>query len=317
MKLTNKFNLPAPFVRAVEDDYELVGDISVTGFINPIRQTVLMRRHWDEIAEDASDRVWSLLGSAAHVVLERATKAPQIPEKRLAMWIRDGSIRPIPLENAKELMNTAHEGLVVSGRSDLLEPEIAGLGTEWTLTDWKVTSAWTHVFGSRLEDWTAQLSLYAYLYEIHGYRIEKARIIEIFRDWDKRKANDESYPQLPIMEVPIKLWTFEKTSDYLHERSKALLEAMELPDEELPECSPQERWARPSRWAIYKTKKARRAYRVVESRDDARAIQAKLRLSGANPKMELREGADVRCASYCPVARFCSYYKARHNEEIN
>ena len=74
MKITNNHNLPQSVVSAVSNDpYDRGGsDYTCTELISPVRQVMLRHRHGDEITEDASDRVWSLLGQAVHHILERA-----------------------------------------------------------------------------------------------------------------------------------------------------------------------------------------------------------------------------------------------------
>ena len=85
MKLTNKSNLPSVIKRAVlNDPYDGSGsDISTTRLIAPPRIKVLEEKHWDEIEEDLSDKIWALLGSSVHSVIERAVTDEDISELRL------------------------------------------------------------------------------------------------------------------------------------------------------------------------------------------------------------------------------------------
>jgi len=103
MKLTNKYNLPRPLVSAIENDpYKKVGDISITSLIAAPRQHQLLMRHDTAITIDASERIYMLLGSAVHAILERADTKDALPEERLT---------------AKVL------GWTVSGQPDLLGPD--------------------------------------------------------------------------------------------------------------------------------------------------------------------------------------------------
>ena len=73
MQLTNAMQLPDTIVEAVKaDNYHQDGHISVTGLIQPPRQRQLYERHKDLIVEDVSDRVWMLMGSNVHHILERS-----------------------------------------------------------------------------------------------------------------------------------------------------------------------------------------------------------------------------------------------------
>jgi len=58
MRITNKYGLPEAIVNAVQQRKASDGRISVTSLIDSpqIRQLVL--DHWDELEDDASDRLW-------------------------------------------------------------------------------------------------------------------------------------------------------------------------------------------------------------------------------------------------------------------
>ena len=58
MRITNERNLPYALVKAVENDSYNMGsaDKSVTGLLQPPRQSALRELHADEVTEDASDQ---------------------------------------------------------------------------------------------------------------------------------------------------------------------------------------------------------------------------------------------------------------------
>jgi hypothetical protein len=73
MKITNKHNLPEPIYRALTEDNYSRGnsDLSVTQLIDSPRIRILKHRHNDEITEDASEMLWSVLGTAVHTMFEQ------------------------------------------------------------------------------------------------------------------------------------------------------------------------------------------------------------------------------------------------------
>ena len=85
MKYTNASNLPQAIERAViNDPYSSKGsDISTTKLIAPPRIRVLQKQNWEDIEEDISDRVFSLLGQSVHHIIERSKTRKEIAEKRL------------------------------------------------------------------------------------------------------------------------------------------------------------------------------------------------------------------------------------------
>ena len=71
MKITNKLNLPQPFVDAVTREYQYKDkQYSVTAILKDVREILLTRRHNDEIEQDVADMIWLIFGTAVHKVLE-------------------------------------------------------------------------------------------------------------------------------------------------------------------------------------------------------------------------------------------------------
>jgi len=172
MNITNKKHLPELLVRAVKNDPYSSGnltDISATTLIRPPQQVALQREHGSELVEDAADRVWALLGSASHAILERAAGPNDISEARYYADIL---------------------GWKVSGQVDLIE-------SDGTLDDFKVTSVWSvkDAIENGKSDWEEQLNILAYLARVNGEQINKLRIIAICRDWSPSGAlRDANYP---------------------------------------------------------------------------------------------------------------------------
>ncbi len=279
---TNVYGLPIPFVQAVSyNSYKQVGNISITGLIKPPRMRILEKRHDTEITEDVSERVWLLLGSAVHSVLERIDTDNHLLEERLTAEV---------------------DGWTISGKPDLLDP--GGI-----LTDWKVTSVFAFLLGDKPE-WIQQLNFYKWLYHKQGFKITKLQIIAILRDWSKMRARRESdYPQAAIHTVQITMLdipAIEQTISslvHLHKTSE------DLPDDKLPECTSADRWERPTTYAVKKEINIR-AFRVFESESEAKSL---LDEKGKGWIIETRPGASIRCQEYCLAAPFCNFYQGIKN----
>jgi hypothetical protein len=272
-KLTNRASLPQAIVDAVSNDGYSKGDadISVTGLLKPPRVTVLEQKHEHEIVEDASDRIYSLLGQSIHTVLERANRTA-IAERRMSIQM---------------------EGWTISGGMDVYEEN-------GTLLDYKMTSVWKLVKGD-LEEWTKQLNLYSVMLRHHGHKVNKLQVIAILRDWSKMEAKkDPNYPQAQVVNINIPLWTPEKAEQFMRERIILHKQARIT----LPECSSEDRWARPDVWAVMKTGKVR-AVKLHSSEKEANMHKGFDRTLS----VVYRPGFNVRCESYCPVSKFCSQYQ--------
>jgi hypothetical protein len=284
MRLTNVLNLPQPLETAIvgfEKGYQSGrGDtkISVTQLINPPLYKRLNDLHWDEIEEDVSERIWLLLGSAIHGILEKSAGLDVLAEERLFTEVR---------------------GWKVSGQADLYEPN-------GTLSDYKVTSIWS-VKDDPKKEWEQQLNVLAYLYELAGFEVKKLQIVAILRDWSKGKSFQVDIPA-PVKVIPIKKWTREELLKFLGERVALHQLAAQTDVERIPHCTPDERWSKPSTYAVMKhgRKSAVKVY------DDLGEANAAASTDAVNLYVEDRPGQDVRCEQYCPVNKWCPYYLRTH-----
>ena len=278
MKITNKFGLPEPLASALGNDkYKQVGDISVTGLIKPPKVRVLEKRHWNDLEEDISERVYRFLGSSVHEVFSRGNTDNALSEERLSVEI---------------------EGWKVSGQLDFYH-------ADGTLSDYKVTSVYSFMLGDKIE-WEQQLNCYAYLLNHAGFPVKSLRIVAILRDWQASKVA-EGYPPAPAISVPVELWDLQNTEDFICSRVQDHKNAEKLSDDEIKICSPKERWERPTTWAL-KKKKNIRATKVFDSEETAKEA---LEWMPDKKDMEIvkRPGESVRCLRYCSVSKFCNFGK--------
>ena len=286
MKITNRYSLPTPLVRAVshERPYE-PGVISVTSLIKPPQMYALEIAHDDEIEEDASDRIWMLLGSAVHSVLEWAQVDNVLQEEEL---------------------RTTVLGWTVTGRPDLYEEP--GM-----LDDYKVTSVYAFLNGVKVE-WEQQVNGYAWLFGLHGFPVEEARIVAILRDWTKSKVNGADYPPAASLTLPVVLWPAERQAHFVEDRVQ-LHQAVIEGRIEAPPCTPEERWRRATTYALIRgaNKRATKVCDTLQEADVWRADQDK----PSEYRIEQRLGASVRCESYCRVASWCPQYQMMLQERAD
>jgi hypothetical protein len=105
----------------------------------------------------------------------------------------------------------------------------------------------------------------------------------------------------------MKLWTMEEREAYVAKRI-SLHSACEFAietDGDLPNCTPEEMWEKPTVWAV-KKKGNIRAKALYES--EALATTA-LEQYGKDYEIEVREGERTRCANFCPVSQYCQQYR--------
>lgn len=301
--ITNLAGLPDPVYRALaSNNYVGGGDISATRIIAPPRIVALRKFHEDEIVEDASDRIWSVLGSAGHKVLEMSATDEEIVETRLSM----------PFDGIKE--GKGFLRWTVTGQPDLYQPK------NRAIYDYKYTSVWSVL--SEKTDWEKQVNIQAMLHRYQKDLVEQGFIVAFMRDWQVRKAKfEKNYPPVQAKVISIPLWPNEEAIDYvskrvrLHQKAQKDYMASGFDADVLPMCSEDERWYRGHGYAVKKQDKNgkinKKADRVFTSLTDAR--QFMVDNTSTLPKgkswapIEERKGENIRCMDYCDVWAFCPF----------
>ena len=282
MKLTNKYGLPETVVKALTRSEYTKGESnrSITQIIDSPRVRILRQENWENMEEDVSEKMWAVLGSAAHKMFEETGDENHLTEERLY---------------------TEVEGWVISGATDVQRIEEDGI----TVIDYKTTSVWSVILGKK--EWEYQLNCYAYLVRhAKGQKVKSLKVIAILRDWRAKDAEQkEDYPKAPIVEIDVPLWSDQEQDAYVHERVALHQEAefQRLTGAELPECSDSERWAKSDIWAVKKIGN-KRAIKLYDNEEEAKANLL------AGQEIEFRRGEPTRCtANWCRVNAWCSQYK--------
>jgi len=308
MIFTNEYELPEPLFNALtHDGYVKRGDISVTSLIMPPRIRVLSQRHDERLVGDVSERLWMLLGTAVHAILENAGGKYRDDQGYIDAFAIENPGPPNDPDSLfcrKEIeLETQCEEWTVTGTADLWE-------YPGTLSDYKITSVWSVISGKPKPEWIAQLNLYGLMAHMQGYAVDKLQICAILRDHSKLKAlGGKGYPKVPFRVVPVPMWSQEKAATYLKQRVRLHQEAEGLADNYLPFCTPEERWERPTVYAVRKTAN-KTATKLHEDKEAAAEHAETLaEKTGKKHVVDTRTGESVRCESYCAVAPFCNQYR--------
>ncbi len=285
MRITNHTNLPEPVYQALtHSDYSRGNsNRSVTQLIDSPRVRILKAENDNLIQEDASDMVWSVLGTAVHNMFEQHQPDGHIVEERLFAEV---------------------DNWVISGAIDLQRSE--GDGTV-TILDYKCTSVWSVIYGKK--EWDRQLNFYAWLVEQNGEtEVSALSIVAVLRDWQRNRSGEKNYPQAPIVIVDIPLWSQQDRDSYVRERVRLHDEAefLRLTGEPLPLCSDDERWKKPDTFAV-KKEGNKRALRVLDSMQQAEEYMGEKE----GLAIEVREGRYTRCEdNWCRVAEWCDQWRS-------
>tara|TARA_R100000963_G_C4638345_1_gene102151 strand:+ start:787 stop:1680 length:894 start_codon:yes stop_codon:yes gene_type:complete len=294
VKYTNKYNIPNEIIRSITNDgYDSGGaDLSATGLLQPPQIRILKREHDSEITTDVSDRIWILLGTSVHNILERANEGntETLTEQRMFAQI---------------------DGYKISGQTDSISIE------DKIVKDYKITSVWSVLSCQKKikPEWEQQLNIYAYLYRLnHKTDVSALNIIAIMRDWSKNgRLRNKDYPKCAVEVIPIPLWSEEEQLDFIKERIKIHKTADLIFDLDgtTPECTAEERWAKPDTYAVMK-KGRKSALRLLPTEEQAENFMKDYKVS-KDLSIDFRKGVSTRCEGYCEVSQFCKQYKESVN----
>ena len=295
--ITNNKGFPMALVKAVENDSYSKGraDRSVTGLLAPPRQAALKDIHEDDLTEDVADRTYALYGQLIHLLLERAGE-----QDRNAL--------------TEERMFTEVEGWTISGQTDTITlTEEEG----WVVSDYKFVTA--HKFKRDYSgelvmppEYERQLNMYGHLLRENGFKVEGLKIVAIYRDWSKMEARrDGNYPQLGAETHDVKLWSADEAREFMAERVR-LHQAAE---NDLPECTDEDRWAKPDKYALMSTPTSVRARKLFDTEVSAVtwAYENKIKEGWV---VDHRPGVNTRCENYCLVSEYCEQFKALQKIQI-
>jgi hypothetical protein len=254
----------------------------VTSLLKGVRETILERRHDKEIERDVSDMVWLLFGTAVHGILEKHQE--------------DGN------ELKEERIKVPFAGYVLSGQFDLYNDDTK------IVTDYKTASVWKIIFGD-FEDWRRQTLIYCYMLRQIGFDAQGGQIVAFLKDHSKRDAKIKAdYPPFPVQTVKFTFTDadFAECEEWLTARFAEIAAAEKLSDEDLPICTPEERFNSGDKYAVMK-KGRKTALRVLDSLEEAEKWKAE----NGGDEIQVRPGEDKKCADYCSACEFCNYYLER------
>lgn len=310
--LTNVTGISLPLaVWLASDGYDFVPgskSISATSLLKPVRQILLRERLTDEnsLTPDVSDYIASRLGHSIHDGIERSwTKDYKAALKRLGYpqqlidrvkvnpseELEDDDI-PVWLEQRG---SRKIRGYTISGKFDqVLEGE---------LQDFKSTSVYSWIKGSKDEDYSKQGSLYRWIHQ-DKVTSDVLNIQFIFTDWQRGMArSDPNYPQQRVMEHKVQLMSLEETERWIHRQLDHLEAHAELPEDELPRCTDKDLWRGETVWKYYSNpqKTDGRATKNFTS-----AASANAHLSDKAKGVVIEVPGQVKACSYCPAFPICT-----------
>jgi hypothetical protein len=285
MKITNKHNLPAPFVALMSKNYYSKGSsqYSATELMSPPKIVRLREQYNDLIEMDVTKLIASQLGTFMHGKLDAKTVENHINEERLFVEM---------------------DGVTVSGQIDV--QKITPEGVE--IVDYKFVKAWSVM--QNKQEWVTQLNIYRWLvWAVKKQYVSRLSICAIIKDYNPHE-NKEGYPEAEAVMIDVPIWDLQVTEDYVKQRLELHRNAKVSHDfgEELPLCSDEDRWMSETVYAV-KRENRKTAIRVFKQKEEAEELAIK-----EKGYVELRAGEPKRCTNnWCGVAEWCEQFKGSQN----
>ena len=275
----------------VNDDYSKYGaKYSITGLLSPPQIAQLLRLHGSEVVEDVSEKLPALFGKLVHKLLEDHEREA-LPEDVIIF----------ELERTKVKAGT--DRLVVQ-KQHLDDYKFVSLHKFYRPEGRSVPAEYVH-----------QMNGYKYALAVGAdYFVKSCDIVAMYRDFKKGvmlRSEEGEYPVAGAERWAVDLWPLAACKDFLVERLRLHEKAA---SGDVVECTAEERWADPPRFAVFK-KGGKRAVRVYDTVEEAaRHITVAPESERLLYTIQKRAGTNKRCEGYCPVAGFCPQWKRIQEE---
>jgi hypothetical protein len=297
---------------AADDGYDYIYDpegVSATTLLGPIRSIVLSRRV--QAAQkagtvDLEDLVPARLGQAVHTAAEvswlysrdRAFANLGINQKAIDRIVvnpdneDDPDAIPVYIERRSKRVV---DGWTVSGKFDFVY--------EGKVRDIKTTKTYNWIHGGNDKKYAMQASIYRWL-NPDIITDTNCDIDFLFTDWSplKAMADRKGYPQKRIMTRTMPLKPMSEVDAWIRTRIRLIKKYMDVPQEKLPKCTPEELWQQPLQFAFYKD--ATKTARATKLCDTFLEASTKMSATGGKGKIVKRESEPKFC-NYCDARPVC------------
>lgn len=301
MNFTNKANLSFPAAAMLYlDEYDYNDNpwhISATTLMRSVKSIILTKRHSDQAADiDLISRVPSTMGTAMHSLLEKAMDSTKVLRGVSKLF----SLDHIPKIIMEKRSSATVGKWTVSGKFDLC--------LDNQLIDLKTCSVWSDIFDSSREDYILQGSIYRWLNPDLNLT-DMIQIEKWFTDWQKKEAaKKREYPQHRVISKFYPLMSCAQTENWITSKLAQIEKHFDLPENQIPACTPEELWETQTKYKVFKTEKSTRAMNggVKNTRAEAEAFLAS---KNGNGVITTFPGQVKRC-NWCSAINVCDQAKA-------
>lgn len=268
--------------------------ISATGLLKPLRMIVLEQRVRAQIAQSGTTEVVDLdrfiasrMGSAIHSAIEhswtRNLKKSIMGDNTPAFYLALQRLGYKPDMIRRVVVNPTEEQL--DERPDIIpiymeKREFKKIG-DWTvggqfdfigngsLEDFKSMAVYGYLKGDKDEEQLLQGSIYRWLNpELVTNPVMK--IQHIFTDWSKLESmKNKNYPQKRLLSKELRLKDPAEMQMWIHKKLNQVDDLLNVPESNLPRCTPAELWQADPVYKYYKNPDAKKSTKNFDNYHEA------------------------------------------------
>jgi hypothetical protein len=280
--------------------------------MKPIRHIVLPSRvsSEDRTPPDVEDFIARAMGHSLHDSIEKAWLKNYSRNLRL-LGYPEGVVDRVLINPTDEQLAAKEQpiaiyleqramkridGYLIGGKYDMV--------AEGVVNDYKSTTAFTWVHGTRDDEHALQGSIYRWL-NPEKITEDYIRINYIFTDWQRASAKSNPlYPQRRVMHKDIPLLSIEATEKWILDKLAMVKKYQDLPENQVPECTDAELWRSDPVHKYYSdpTKTTGRSTKNFDELSSARVFMVE---KGGKGIIKSIPGEPKRC-NYCDAFSVCS-----------
>ena len=320
-RVTNEQDISLPLaVWLLQDGYDYVDKpnyISATSLMKPLRQMVLPGRVPPEKRKlDVAEFIARSLGNSIHTAIEAAWTGGNHRPAMRSLGYTDDVIDRVLINPTEEELRSRNDVIpVYFEQRAFREIEIDGqtftvggkfdMVSDGIVNDFKSTSVWSWVKGTKDEDFALQGSLYRWL-NPSKITDDFIRINFIFTDWSKMMMNTANYPQKRVEYKDIPLLSIAETEAWVRRKLSLYLKHRNSPESQLPECTDDELWRSAPQFKFYldPTKATDPAARATKNFDDR--AEANRHMAEKGKGIVIEKMGEPKACTYCQGFDACS-----------
>lgn len=311
MIYTNHSGIAFPLAVFLATDYYDTQDsqtISATTLLKPIRQIILSKRI-DPTTEpvDIASLVASRLGSAIHDSIEKAWTTNH-KQALSALGLSNKIIDNIKVNPTKEELKPNDIPVYLEQRvsKPMANYKVSGkfdFVAEGTVHDFKSTSVYTYINQSNAEKYALQGSIYRWL-NPELINQDYMYIHYIFTDWSSAQAKQSNdYPNSRLLTQKYPLKSLQETEKFIKNKINLIQMYEDTDEKELPLCTDEELWRKPTQYKYYANPEAKRATKNFDNISEAYAYMSS---KGAGKGIVKEVKGSVSACKYCSAFSLCS-----------